>query len=159
MGSHARSLADSCDVAQSVARRVFEKLDRFQGTSEQIFLGWVGTLTRNRINDELRRNLSQKRDRRRHANAEDLDALDAAAPDRCSQPTPVSAAVGRELHDGVRAAISAEDQHLFRLRGLGLSWEAVARELCLSSSEAARKRYGRMANRLREALAKSILSE
>jgi RNA polymerase sigma-70 factor (ECF subfamily) len=116
---------DADDVCQSVLASFFVRASAGQydlGQPDQL-LRLLVRMARNKLASAARRQTRQRRDHRRLAGA---DALDAAAG---SEPTPSRVIASRELLDRFRGLLNPEERMIADLRADGRAWSEVAEQL------------------------------
>lgn len=138
--ARARSLLDTDDVVQDALLNTLRGLNGFRPRHDGALLAYLRTAVANRIKMELRRRVPTGDEQI------DLDSLPALSP------SPFDAAVTREALDRYEHALEQLDEDdraaiVGRLE-MGLSFDALARALGRSSSEAARKATERAVRRL-----------
>jgi len=134
------------DLVQEALTRSLKHVDKFESRRPGAFLDYIRTIARNRIVEEVRRNVRRP--------ATGLSSVGAVDP----RPTPLETVLGREALDRYEGALSrlpTIDRAAVTARmELGLSFREVAAELELPSADAARVRVGRAVRRLAEEMAR-----
>jgi RNA polymerase sigma-70 factor (ECF subfamily) len=145
--SRLRRVIDSADVCQSVLASFFVRAAAggYDLDDPARLAGLLVRMARNKLATAARAQTRQRRDCRRAASGEGLDAT--AAPG----PTPSRVVAGRELLDRFRELLSPEERALADLRGQGLGWAEVAARVG-GTPEACRVRLARAVRRATEAL-------
>lgn len=116
---------DSADVCQSVLASFFVRTaaGQFDLDAPEQLGRLLMQMARNKLASAARAQSRQKRDHRRAAGD---DALEAAADD---DPTASRIVAGRELLDRFRALLAPEELRIADLRAEGLAWAEVAERL------------------------------
>ncbi|MGL5095668.1 MAG: RNA polymerase sigma factor, partial [Planctomycetia bacterium] len=102
------------------------------------------TMTRNRVNDEARRQYAQRRDDRR-VEAGSLDWLAEDATDRT--PSPSRMVAGDEIVEEIYRRLTNSERYLAEQRVDGQEWAALANELGVNA-DALRKKLTRSMTRV-----------
>jgi RNA polymerase sigma-70 factor (ECF subfamily) len=133
---------DSEDVCQSVLCSFFVRAaaGQFELNQPDNLPQLLVRMARNKMASAARRQSRQRRDYRRQAGGE---ALQAAA---ASSPTPSRLVAGRELLERFRELLSSEERQIADLRAAGLEWAAVAEQLG-GTAQARRVQFARAAQR------------
>lgn len=139
-----RRVVDSMDICQSVMANFFTRaaFGEFDLEAPDQLVGLLVTMAKNKVISQGRRERSGKRDVRRL----ELDGgmhLD----DLSGEPEPGRIVADRELIAVIRAGLSAEEQEIADMRGMGRSWGEVAEALG-GTAEARRKQFGRALRRV-----------
>jgi RNA polymerase sigma factor (sigma-70 family) len=123
--SRLRRVFDSMDVCQSVLASFFARaaLGQFELAEPRDVLKLLVTMARNKLNEQVRKNLAQRRDQRRQEGGSP-EAL-AAVPDR--DPTPSQIVAGEELLVELRRHLAEDERHLADQRALGREWADIAK--------------------------------
>ncbi len=118
-------LFDPADVCQSVLASFFVRAAAGQYDLEQAdqLPRLLVRMARNKLASAARRETRQRRDHRRQAGG---DALEAAPG---GGPTPSRLVAGRELLDRFRDLLSPEERQIADLRADGLAWAEIAEKL------------------------------
>jgi RNA polymerase sigma factor (sigma-70 family) len=142
-----QSQIDSQDLVQSVFARVIAEIrsERIQFSDIAAVEGYLKTVGRNRLRDEIRRLRAAKRDRARVKPAAALEHLVQPGP------TPSRLAEVREELARVEACASPSELKLLKDRADGAAWQELAAARGINP-EALRKRIERVRRRIREAL-------
>ncbi len=116
---------DSMDVCQSVLASFFVRAAAGQYDLDQPaqLVRLLVTMARNKLASAARQQHRQRRDQRRVAGEAALEQVAEAAP------APSRVAVGKDLLAQVMGRLGEEERRIVELRGRGLSWDEVAREL------------------------------
>jgi RNA polymerase sigma-70 factor (ECF subfamily) len=116
---------DSMDVCQSVLATFFVRAAAGQYDLDEPgqLVRLLVTIARNKLASAARQQHRQRRDQRRVAGAAALDQVAEGAP------APSRVAVGKELLAQVLDRLSDEERRIVELRGQGLPWDEVARQL------------------------------
>lgn len=142
--SKLRRIVDSIDICQSVFGRFFEAAQSPDGVDlkePSQLLGFLVTMTRNRVVDEYRRQTAQKRDPGEMVDAQDNMLVG-------DSPGPRTVVETQDLLITIRARLSEEELAIADLRYDGSSWEEVAQKLG-GSPDSHRKRLDRAFQRVR----------
>ncbi len=138
-----KSLVDVEDIAQSVWRCFFGSLKQgalvFRDCRD--LAAYLATVTRNRIDSQLRKHLADKRDVRRTVNSHDFET----AADSHSNPSYSISTM--EFLQQVMRQMTPEERMVATRRASGSTWEELAAEMG-TTPEALRKRHTRTAARL-----------
>lgn len=142
-----RRLFDSMDVCQSVLASFFTRAAAGQYDLQRPdqLVKLLVTMARNQLVSAARRHCSQRRDHRRIAAAADLHEIAG------DQSTPSQKIAGRELVERFQQRLSDEEKQIAELRGQGLDWAAVARQLG-GSAQARRVQLARAQERAGQGL-------
>lgn len=144
-----RRLFDSMDVCQSVLASFFVRTAAGQYDLEQPeqLVKLLVTMTRNKLASAARREHRQRRDQRK------LEGAGAAVLDGVSgaDPTPSALVAGRELLDRFRQRLNDNERLLADLRGQGLQWAEIARQLG-GTAQARRVQLSRAIDRVSQEL-------
>ncbi len=121
-----RRVLDSMDICQSVLATFFARaaLGEYDLESPQQLLNLLASITRNKLVNQAKRLLSQKRDLRRDASLDDQQERMAG---RASEPGEQVAA--KELLEKIRSRLDDEERFLAEQRALGRGWRELADEL------------------------------
>ena len=144
LGSELRRHLDSMDVCQSVMGSTFfarAALGQYDIQKPEELLALLARMTRNKLASQARFHHRDRRDARRVAGG---DALDAGAS---AEPTPVRVAEGRELLRELRSRLSDEERELADRRADGQEWASIAGEMG-GTPEARRKQLARAIDRV-----------
>lgn len=143
LGSALRRQLDSMDVCQSVMGTFFARaaLGQYDIHKPEELLALLARMTRNKLASQARFHHRERRDARRVAGG---DALDAGAS---AEPTPDRVAEGRELLRELRSRLSDEERELADRRADGQEWAHIADEMG-GSAEGRRKQLARAINRV-----------
>jgi RNA polymerase sigma factor (sigma-70 family) len=141
---HIRRVMDSADVCQSVMANFFVRVatGQFDLDDPQDLIRLLVKMTQNKILDHVRKQHSDRRDRRREQGGP--GAL-SSLTDRGESPSQIVA--NRELLEEARRRLSDEERYLADQRTLGREWTDLAEELG-KSAEALRKQYARAIDRV-----------
>lgn len=133
---------DSADVCQSVLASFFVRTaaGQFDLDAPEQLGRLLMQMARNKLASAARAQSRQKRDHRRAAGDE---ALEAAADD---DPPASRIVAGRELLDRFRALLAPEELRIADLRAEGLAWAEVAERLG-GTAQARRMQFARAADR------------
>ncbi|MFO0878513.1 MAG: sigma-70 family RNA polymerase sigma factor [Gemmataceae bacterium] len=128
---------DSMDICQSVMGSFFLRaaLGEYDLHRPEDLIRLLISMTRNKVIDATRRQRAQRRDHRR---ATSLHTVDIETP----APGPSRVVEGRELLATLRERLSDEERQLADLRGQGLEWSEIARDLG-GTPDARRKQLSR----------------
>jgi len=140
-----RRIVDSMDICQSVFAKFFQKARSPDGMDLENpgqLLGFLVTMTRNRVIDEHRHQTAQKRNAGEGVVEAIADILVA------DSPGPRTEMELGDLMAKVRSNMSEEELAASDLRGEGLSWDEVAQRLG-GSPDSHRKRLERAFQRIR----------
>lgn len=143
--SRMRRLVDSVDICQSVFGRFFESAtsdkELILKNPEQL-LGLLVRMTRNRVVDEHRRQVAQKRN--------NGEAVVEASPNVVSSSSngPGTNYEIKELFGKVRERLTPIERQVTDFRVEGYSWEEIATKIG-GSADSHRKRYERALKRMR----------
>jgi RNA polymerase sigma-70 factor (ECF subfamily) len=120
-------LFDSMDVCQSVLASFFVRaaVGQYDLDRPEQLIQLLVRMARNKLASAARRQHRQRRDHRRLApgGAEGLDGVAAAGP------SPSSLVAGKELLARARQSLNEEERQIAELRGQGLAWGDIARQL------------------------------
>jgi RNA polymerase sigma-70 factor (ECF subfamily) len=141
----ARDLHDTDDLVQLSLARAFRHLDGFESRGHGAFLAYVRQILLNAIRDEIRRSV-------RHPGRDELPELVDG------RPSALENAVGRDIvasYERSLADLHPDQQEAIIMRiELDMTYQEIADQLAMPSSEAARKMIGRtllkLAERMRE---------
>lgn len=139
---------DSMDVCQSVLGSFFVRAAAGQfdiGEPAQL-IALLIKMTRNKVAMQVRFHRQLMRDIRRAA--EGVEEIDRAAG---GEPSPVTAAAGKELLSAVLNRLSPEEREIAQRRALGEDWAAVADGMG-GTAEGRRKQLARALDRVSPAL-------
>jgi DNA-directed RNA polymerase specialized sigma24 family protein len=120
-----RRIIDPRDISQSVFGNFFRRAASTGLTinsTDQLHALLV-RMAHNRVHDEARRYLADRRDFRRNANnipSEQLSDLKSA------EPTPSKVAAGHELLEKIRLLFTEEERQLLDERSLGRDWATMS---------------------------------
>jgi len=138
--ARARGMTDTDDLVQITLLRVLKQMERFEPRYEGAFLAYLRRTLLNAMYNELDR----------AANRLGHDAIEEALPD--PGPTPLEAAIGRDIvdrYDAAFAKLGAEQQEAVFMRlEMGMSFEAIAEALGKNSANTARMVVSRALARL-----------
>lgn len=140
----ARGLNDTEDLVQVSLTRAFHHVASFESRGQGSFLGYVRQILLNAIRDEIRRATRQPVQ-------QELEA--ELAGDR---PSALDEAIGRDTRESYERALASlhpdqQEAVIMRIE-LELTYQEIADQLALPSSEAARKMIGRALVKLAEAM-------
>jgi RNA polymerase sigma-70 factor (ECF subfamily) len=142
--AHLGRVLDSMDICQSVLASFFVRaaLGQYELKAPQQLLQLLATMARHKLADQVDREHAGRRDSRRlePGNSDVHDVAAAAA-------SPSKQVTTRELLQEVQSRLSPEERQLMELRGQGLGWAEIAKQLG-GSPEALRKRLTRAGNRV-----------
>ena len=143
--SKLRRIVDSIDICQSVFGKFFETAQspdgvNLQGPSQ--LLGFLVTMTRNRVVDEYRRQTAKKRDAGDIVTDAPDDLLVANAPG------PKTIIETEDMLSTIRSRLTSEELATADLRYAGCSWDEVAEKLG-GTADSHRKRLDRAFQRVR----------
>lgn len=139
-----RRLLDSVDVAQSVMASFFVRAaaGQYDLDGPEQLVALLVKMAQNKLNMQVRRHHTQKRDVGR-----DEAAGDAAPPAADPQPGPERQAAGRELLDTLLDRLDGPERELAQRRAVGQGWDDIARDLG-GTPQAHRMRLSRAIDRL-----------
>jgi RNA polymerase sigma-70 factor (ECF subfamily) len=124
--SRLRRVLDSMDICQSVLATFFARaaLGEYDLDSPEQLLNLLATIARNKLTNQAKRLLSQKRDLR-------LDTPLGDQYDRTVDPgsDPGEKASAKELLEKIRVRLDREERYLAEQRALGRGWKELAEEL------------------------------
>jgi RNA polymerase sigma-70 factor (ECF subfamily) len=135
---------DSMDVCQSVLASFFVRAAAGQYDLDEPgqLVRLLVTMARNKLASAARQQYRQRRDPRRLAGgAEGLEQVAEAGP------TPSVALAGKELLANFLGRLGEEERRIVELRGQGLAWDEVARQLG-GTAQARRMQLARAAERV-----------
>ncbi|WP_165235614.1 RNA polymerase sigma factor [Aquisphaera insulae] len=142
--AHLGSVLESMDICQSVLASFFVRAASGQyelETPEQL-MKLLGSMARNKLASEARRQFAKRRDARRvTAAGEEADLLAA------SGESPSSVVAARDLLQEVRRRLSPDERRLLEMRDQGLEWPGISAALG-GSAEALRRRLARALDRV-----------
>jgi RNA polymerase sigma factor (sigma-70 family) len=119
-----RSLYDSTDFASDVWKSLAANAERLDFPTMDSLMGFLVHVAENKLNDELRRQSTRKRDRNRDRPDSDQRALAS------SDPTPSAFAQERErLEQILGRADDEQGREVIRLKRLGYRNEEIAEQL------------------------------
>jgi RNA polymerase sigma-70 factor (ECF subfamily) len=121
-----RRLLDSMDICQSVLATFFARaaLGQYDLESPDQLLNLLASIARNKLQNQARQLLAQKRDLRRDASlGEQQERALSGASDPAEQ---VSA---KELLEKIRSRLDRDELYLAEQRSLGRGWRELADEL------------------------------
>lgn len=122
---HLERVIDPRDISQSVFGNFFRRAASSGftiGSTEQLQALLV-RMALNRVHDEARRYLAERRDFRRNnrnASPEQLSHIEG------SEPTPSKVAAGHELLEKIRRLFTEEERRLLDERSCGRDWAAIS---------------------------------
>lgn len=138
----ARDLHDTDDLVQVSLTRAFHHLESFESRGQGAFLAYVRQILLNAIRDEIRRSV-------RHPQRGELQEEIADG-----RPSALENAVGRdtvESYERALASLHPDHQEAVIMRiELDMTYQEIADQLAMPSSEAARKMIGRAVVKLAE---------
>jgi RNA polymerase sigma-70 factor (ECF subfamily) len=124
--SRLRRVLDSMDICQSVLATFFARaaLGEYDLDSPEQLLNLLATIARNKLTNQAKRLLSQKRDLR-------LDTPLGDQHDRTVDPgsDPGEKASAKELLEKIRVRLDRDERYLAEQRALGRGWKELADEL------------------------------
>jgi DNA-directed RNA polymerase specialized sigma24 family protein len=137
---------DMSDVSQPVLATFFARAaaGNFRINTAEQLLKLLLTMARNKVRDEARKYLAQRRDGRRIQAKMSDDCLDVLVADG---PTPSKIVAGHELLRAFYDRLTSEERKLAEQRTLGESWATIAAQHG-SSIEAVRKKLARGCSRV-----------
>jgi DNA-directed RNA polymerase specialized sigma24 family protein len=143
---HLRRVIDPRDISQSVFGNFFSRAASagFTLDSTEQLRALLVRMARNRVHDEARRYLAERRDFRRNASnlpPEQMSDLEGA------EPTPSKVAAGHELLEEIRRQFTEEERMLLDERSCGRDWAAISRTWGVRP-EALRKKLNRAIQRV-----------
>jgi RNA polymerase sigma-70 factor (ECF subfamily) len=142
--SRLRRVLDSMDICQSVLATFFARavLGQYDLESPEQLLGLLASITRNKLTNQAKRLLSQKRDLRR-------DGSLADQYDRMVDPAsgPAEQVSAKDLLEQIRTRLNGDERYLAEQRGLGRGWKELADELG-ATDVALRKKLTRALDRV-----------
>jgi RNA polymerase sigma-70 factor (ECF subfamily) len=140
-------LFDSLDVCQSVLASFFVRTaaGQYDLQRPEQLVKLLVTMARNKLISAARRQRRQRRDHRRVAAGESLQAVASR------EPGPSERAAGKELLQLVQDQLSAEEKQLVELRTQGLGWDEIASQLG-GKAQARRMQLSRALDRAAQAL-------
>lgn len=137
---------DSVDVSQSVLASFFVRaaVGEYDLQSPEQLVRLLLTMARNKLASRARLERRQRRDLRR---------LTATPPETIAdrRPSPMNALWHRELLEELRGSLTDEERNIADLRGQGLAWDEVAKQLG-GTSQARRMQLSRGIERVAEKL-------
>jgi RNA polymerase sigma-70 factor (subfamily 1) len=157
LGYRLRDLADREDLVQDSLLNVFEKLDRFEETSEGTFRNWLACCVENSIRAHFRKAGAKKRGEGKvrplgSFGREDLTATVFAG----KTPSPSAIARGRELAEEIEGALLGLKEHqrevILLRRFCEMSYGEIAIAMGFSEEATARKVFSRALRKLEELL-------
>jgi RNA polymerase sigma factor (sigma-70 family) len=121
-----RRVLDSMDICQSVLATFFARaaLGQYDLETPEQLLNLLASITRNKLTNQAKRLLAQKRDLRR--DAQQSDPFDRTV-DRASDPGEQASA--KEILEKIRSHLDVEERYLADQRALGCAWKELADEL------------------------------
>ncbi|MCA8975345.1 MAG: sigma-70 family RNA polymerase sigma factor [Planctomycetes bacterium] len=138
-GAQALARLSTGDVVQEVLVEVVSRLDRWQASNEEAFIGMLATLVEHRLTDLLRHHHAGIRDARRH----DEHGADTAGV--TDDRTPSAAALEHEaqaIYREVLAAFTDRERALLALRLEDRAgFDEIAARLAFPTGDAARKAF------------------
>lgn len=142
------TLLDSMDICQSVLASFFIRAasGQYQLQTPAQLLKLLTAMARNKLNSQARKQLAQRRDRRRVAGGGPDEGRLVAAGEN---PSTVVAA--RDLLQEVHRRLSPEERRLLELRNQGYDWSTIASEPG-GGAEALRRRLSRALDRIADQL-------
>jgi len=145
LDSRMRRLFDSMDVCQSVLASFFTRaaLGQFDIDQPGQVLKLLVSMARTKLAEQVRRHHRQRRDQRRREDMEP-EALAAVAAETA---TPSSAVANEELLNEIRRLLNDEERNIAELRGAGIDWAEIARELG-GTPDGRRMQYARALDRV-----------
>jgi len=149
IGMGLQSLIDPMDICQAVFAGFFSRVvgSDYDLCDPMQVKHLLLTMARNKVRDESRRYMAQRRNRSLLVHASE-DCLQAV-PDEQSTP---SSLVGRsELVEKIRGQLSPEERAVVEQRALGQDWAALAKERGCTP-EALRKKMDRAIERVSRSL-------
>jgi RNA polymerase sigma-70 factor (ECF subfamily) len=137
--SRLRRVLDSIDICQSVLGSFFVRaaLGQYDLESHEQLIKLLVTMAHNKLSDQFRRELAERRDERR-VEATRSDEREIAT----SEATPSQVIEAEDLLAAVRRRLTDKDRYLAEQRAGGRPWSELAAELH-SSPEALRKQLVR----------------
>jgi DNA-directed RNA polymerase specialized sigma24 family protein len=122
---HLRRVIDPRDISQSVFGTFFSRAasSGFTIDSTEQLRALLVRMARNRVHDEARRYLAERRDFRRNASnvpPDQLSDLEGA------EPTPSKVIAGHELLEEIRRLFTEEERGLLDERSRGRDWAAIS---------------------------------
>jgi len=142
--SPARDAADTDDLVQVTMLRAFNHMDQFEPRRDGAFLAWLRRILWNEVQERMRKSARRGRP----------EELDERVPD--PGRSPLQHAMDAEVIERYERALeglSALDRSAVVLRlEFQLSYEEIAQELEIGSTNAARLRTGRAIRRLEQEL-------
>lgn len=143
LGSALRRQLDSMDVCQSVMGTFFARvaLGQYDLQKPDELLALLARMTRNKLASQARYHHRDRRDARRRAGG---DALDAGAS---AEAPPDRVAAGRELLRELRSRLSDEERELADRRADGQEWASIASAMG-GTAEGRRKQLSRAIDRV-----------
>lgn len=146
MGQHLRSSLESRDVAQEALLEALKGLDRFEMRDESSLIRWLATITHHRLSATARDHRRQKRDPAQLAALDSERTLSATAD---TASVELSRSEERNFVDQCLADLPERWRESILLRDYaGSSWEEIARDMQLSSADAARMVHVRARSKL-----------
>lgn len=148
IGIGLQSVIDPMDICQAVFASFFARVVdgpyelREPNQMRQLLL----TMARNKVTDEARRYMAQRRSQQRRVT--DEDCLAGVPAD---QSTPSSIVGKRELLSQIKKNLTPEERYLLEQRGLGREWANLSVELGVGP-EALRKKLDRALERVSKLL-------
>ncbi len=138
-----RRLLEPADISQSVLRSFFARAGagQFDVQSPQQLLGLLLTMARNKVAIQARKQQAVKRDVRKLVSLQNEHATLIAR-----DPSPSRQMMGRETLNELTARLSADDQRIAEMRGLGFDWKEIADELG-GTAQSRRKQFARALQR------------
>lgn len=160
IGGDLRGGMESGDIVQEAMFNAARHFDQFEVRSHAELVGWFARVVENAVHSARRRNLAQKRDRKREVSLQDLagrpDDSQAEFQPAAAGALPDHVAEVHEEDERVRQAMARLDgtqRRVLELRiSQALAWSDIARELALPSPDAARMLYVRARMLLRHEL-------
>lgn len=149
LGRRLRPRYDTADIAQSVFTDMLRELPQIEDRGERSFRAWLATKVRHKIVSKARRqNMGDGRSR------EERLATAMGLEQRAADPDPAAAASLLDDQARLTVLLGTLDPVQNAVIGLfldeGLAWDAIASRLGLPSAAAARMRYVRALEALRD---------
>jgi RNA polymerase sigma-70 factor (ECF subfamily) len=142
------ALLDSMDICQSVLASFFIRAasGQYELKTPAQLLRLLTAMTRNKLNSQARKQLAQRRDRRRDTSGGPGEGRFVATGE-----SPSTEVAARDLLQEVQRRLSPEERRVLELRNQGCDWAAIASELG-GSAEALRRKLSRALDRIAEEL-------
>lgn len=144
------NLLDPNDICQAVLGSFFSKVNADWPTAKTMreLVALLLTIARNKVRDEIRRHIADRRDRRRMMRVRSNDHLAHLAS---NDPTPSKAIVQSELFEQAIKRLSPEERQILEERLNGRDWIEIAQVRGVSA-ELLRQKLNRAVHRVRRQL-------